>query len=147
MVLESRRRGPLRIAANSAHPKGLNPSTTTYRKMSGISSVDAMTDAIMVSPRVYDMGVRPGEASAWDNRRVFRNRRLVGSGGGGVLGGAQRGQPVGWRGAEGIGGHPRAGRALPPRIFRSHDGAVRIVTSLRSRYGTSMFLAMWRATR
>ena len=45
--------------------------------MSGIFFVDAMNDAIMVSPSVGDMGGRSEEASARDNRGAVRYRRLV----------------------------------------------------------------------
>ena len=64
-----------------------------------------MNDAIMVSPRVCDMGGRSEEVSGRDDRGAVRNRRLFGSGGGGVLDGAQRGHSASEPGAAGAAGH------------------------------------------
>ena len=66
------------------------------------------------------MGGRLEDTSKQDIRAVFRERRLMGNGGRGGLGGAQRDQPAGERGAEGVGGHLRVA---------SDDGGMRAATS------------------
>ena len=53
------------------------------------------------------MGGRLEYTSKQDTRAVLRERRLMGKGGRGGLGGAQRGQPASERGAEGVPGHLR----------------------------------------